>query len=103
MNNWSWLIFTIIVSVLYLLLFKRLSQYNQWYLLIPISILGLLSLYGYYKLFKQNGLGITYAILTGSIIVLIALLSSLFYHEHLTLINYLGIASIVLGIILLNL
>lgn len=105
MSKWLWVIFTLSVSVIYLLLFRELSKrgIDGWWLLIPIGILALLSFYGYYVLFSMGDIGVMYGIITGSLVLMMALAGVLFYHEHLTTFSWIGLILIVIGVVLLSL
>lgn len=101
MSKWFWIVFTLITTLAYLLLFRQLANKQQWGLLIPILLLAAASAYGYYVLFTMGNVGVAYGILTGSLVLLMALAGVLFYHEHPTMISWLGLILIVLGVVLL--
>lgn len=96
-----WLIITVVVSVAYLLLFRQFTISHNWWIVVLIAILGAISIYGYYKVFSQGQIGVNYGIMTGSIVVLIALGGLIFFKEQLTPLSVLALGLIVSGVILL--
>lgn len=101
--EWFWIILTVLVTAAYLLLFRQFTIDHNFYWFIPIIILGIISFYGYYRLFSAGRVGVTYGLLTGSIVVLVAIGGVLFFSERLTWLNILALGLIVLGAILLAL
>ncbi len=102
MEKWFWFILTVIVSTVYLLLFRQFTIDHNYLWFLPIILLGAISFYGYYKLFSMGDVGSTYGILTGSIVVLVALGGILFFHESFTALKAIALAIIVLGVLLLS-
>jgi multidrug transporter EmrE-like cation transporter len=74
------------------------SHYS--YLLMGIFFYGLVALFFYFYLFHVKNLAIANAVWNGGNMILITLVSVMFFHEHLQPIQYLGLVMIGIGIIL---
>jgi len=68
------------------------------YLLFGILFYGFVALFFYFYLFHVKNLAIANAIWNGGNMILITLVSILFFHEHLAPIQYLGLLLIGIGI-----
>lgn len=96
-----WLIVSIITSVSYLLLFRQFTITHHWAILLLVLLLGAISVYANYRIFSRGQIGMSYGIMTGAIVVLVALGGLLFFQEQLTPTSLLGLGLIVLGVVLL--
>jgi multidrug transporter EmrE-like cation transporter len=110
MQEWLWFLLVIITSVVYLLLLRRWTityksygDRSEWWILLLIIILGLISFYGYYRLISMGDLGMIYGIITGSNIALVTLGSVFFYQERPTALSWIGLSMIIIGVIFLAL
>ena len=101
MSKLLWIIFTLVVTIAYLILFRLFAEGTQMWVLIPLLILAIASAYGYYVIFTLGDVGVAYGILTGILVLFMALAGVFFYHEQPTLISWIGLILIVLGVILL--
>ena len=102
MSRWFWIIYIIILSAIATLLIRRLSIQFSWITLILIGALSLLAFYGYYKLFAMGQVGVSYALITGSVIVLVALGARYFFKETWTVWTIVGLGLVVGGILALG-
>lgn len=101
MIPWFWLVAVVVTSVVYLLLFRQFTIDHNWAWFIPIFVLGAISFYGYYKVFSAGDIGASYGIMTGAIVVLVALGSAFFFGEQFSLMKILALGLIILGVALL--
>jgi len=75
---------------------------NNWfYIGLAISVYGFLFLY-YIQILKKVNIGIFYASYTGLSLVLVLLVGVLFFQEHISQRQILGIVCIIVGIFLLK-
>lgn len=101
MIPWFWIVIVVVTSVAYLLLFRQFTIDHNWAWFIPILFLGVISFYAYYKVFSAGDIGATYGIMTGSIVVLVAIGSAFFFSEQFIPMKILALALIILGVVLL--
>ena len=100
--QWFWILYIIALSTASTLLIKTFTTRRNFGILVLIILFSLLSFYGYYKLFSSGGVGVPYAIITGAVIVTVAVGAALFYKEKFTWWTVLGMVLIVSGIIVLG-
>jgi len=93
-----WLILVVLTTVAYILLFRQWAISRQWWIWIPIIVLAVISLYGYYQILSTGQLGVVYAIATGSIIALLTIGSVLIFHERPTLLSWIGLFLLIVGV-----
>lgn len=72
----------------------------QKYLFLGILVYGLVAFFFYMYLFHVKNLAIANAIWNGGNMILITLVSVLFFHERLTMIQYIGLILIAIGLVL---
>ena len=99
--RWVWILIIAVSTAVQILLIRQFTITQNWVLVVPYFLLSLLSLWSYYMLFRTGEVGIGYAIITGSAVVLVALGGFVFFGERFTWRDILGIALIVTGVILL--
>ena len=102
MNRWFWIVFIIILSTITTLLIRQLTITKNLWLLALIGTISLIVFAGYYNLFSQGQVGVSYALITGSIILLVALGAKYLYKETWSSWTLLGLALIVVGIFVLG-
>ena len=99
---WLWVLVAALVSALGILYIKYLTISTQWIYLVLIMALGFLLLFSYYQAFKQTNTGTSYALVKALAIILVLLGSYFFFHERYKVINWIGVAVIITGIILVS-
>ena len=72
----------------------------QKYLFLGILLYGLVAFFFYMYLFHVKNLAIANAIWNGGNMILITLVSVLFFHDRLTMIQYIGLILIAIGLVL---
>lgn len=72
----------------------------QKFLFLGILLYGLVAFFFYMYLFHVKNLAIANAIWNGGNMILITLVSVLFFHERLTMIQYIGLILIAIGLVL---
>ena len=72
----------------------------QKYLFLGILVYGLVAFFFYMYLFHVKNLAIANAIWNGGNMILITLVSVLFFHDRLTMIQYIGLILIAIGLVL---
>ena len=70
------------------------------YLFLGILLYGLVAFFFYMYLFHVKNLAIANAIWNGGNMILITLVSVLFFHDKLTMIQYIGLIMIAIGLVL---
>ncbi len=103
MNKRFWIVYIILLSTTSTLLIRQFTITKNLWLLPLIAFLSLSAFYGYYRLFAMGQIGISYALITGSVILLVALGAKYFYGETWTGWTILGLALIIGGILVLGL
>jgi len=98
-----WLLVVAITSASVILCIKYLNLSQKWIFLGIIIILELFTLYSYYISFNYINTGIGYSVIKSISIILVIIGSYILFHEHLTVINFVGIIVIIFGIILVSL
>lgn len=97
-------IFTTITLLIILLFFLKSTDFNLQYILISflLSVAGYFSLAFFYKALKGGKIGIVSPVANSSTIITV-LLSVIFFHEHLNLIQSFAITFIIIGILFISL
>ena len=102
MYRWFWIVYIVLLSTAATLLIRKLTLNFNWWILVLIGVLSLLAFYGYYKLFSMGQVGASYALITGSVIVLVALGARYFFKETWTVWTIVALSLIVGGILVLG-
>ena len=72
----------------------------QKYLFLGILLYGLVAIFFYLYLFHVKNLAIANAIWNGGNMILITIVSVLFFHDRLSMIQYIGLILIAIGLVL---
>lgn len=102
MNPWLLLTLAIIAEVIATLSLKASDGFSRWLPSIVVVLGYGFSFYAMALTLKILPVGVVYAVWSGAGIVLIALLSWVFFQQALTSMNLLGIALILAGVVVLN-
>lgn len=103
MNKLFWFVYIIIISTISTLLIRQLTITKNLWILALIVVLSLAYFWGIYRLFSYGEVGVSYALITGSVILLVALGAKYFYKEAWSGWTLLGLALIISGIFVLGL
>lgn len=101
MLYWIVVIITVLSSVGSLLLLRLFTINRNWWILALAGVLSIILLLGYFWLFRLGSIGITYGIITGTAVALLALGEVIFFKEKLAWTDLLALGLIIGGVILL--
>jgi multidrug transporter EmrE-like cation transporter len=104
LSDWLWSLSAAFVSTIYFFLIKYYVKSNNPMILVTVVCLELLVIFLYYKSLEPGYIksGIMYSIINGFSVILGAFIAIAFFKETLTMIDIMGIALIVIGIILVG-
>lgn len=103
MSAWWWLALAIVAEVIATLSLKASDGFTRWQPTIVVVIGYGVAFYAMAWSLKSLPVGVVYAVWSGVGIVLIALLSWVWFNQTLSLMNLLGITLILAGVVVLNL
>jgi len=103
LSSWLWIILAALASAAGILYIKYLTTDQQWIYLLLILAFEFTLLFAYYQIFVSNPVGVSYTIIKVLAILLVLIGSYFFFKERYKVINIVGVAVIIIGIILLAL